>query len=80
MSGVAGEARELVALKPVDLTQCHSAKIVPRGGLFRVRVPDDTRNIVAALGILFFVFVAFAAVTSYRHITHRPAVTISQVR
>ena len=40
----------------------------------------DTRNIDAALGILFFVFVAFAHLTSYRHITHRPAVTIFQFR
>jgi hypothetical protein len=40
----------------------------------------DTRYIVAALGILFFVFVAFAGVTSYRHIAHQPAVTISQIR
>jgi hypothetical protein len=40
----------------------------------------ETRIIFAALGGLFCVFVIFAAVTSYRHISDRPVVTISQVR
>lgn len=40
----------------------------------------DTRYIFAVLAGLFCVFLSFAVVTSYRHISHRPAVTISQAR
>jgi hypothetical protein len=40
----------------------------------------DVRYIFAALAGMFCAFLAFAMVTSYRHISHRPAVTISQAR
>jgi hypothetical protein len=39
----------------------------------------DTRFLFAALAVLFSVFVVFAGFTSYRHISDRPALTISQV-
>lgn len=38
----------------------------------------DVRYIFAALAGVFCIFLFFAMVTSYRHISHRPSVTISQ--
>jgi len=40
----------------------------------------DTRIIFAALASLFCVFVIFAAVTSYRHISDQRVVTASHAR
>jgi hypothetical protein len=40
----------------------------------------DVRYIFSALAAAFFVFLVFAMVTSYRHISHRATVTTSQSR
>jgi len=40
----------------------------------------DVRYIFAALAGVFCIFLVFAAITSYRHISNRPATTISQAR
>jgi hypothetical protein len=40
----------------------------------------DVRYIFAALAGAFCVFLVFAMVTSYRHISHRSPVTVSQAR
>jgi hypothetical protein len=40
----------------------------------------DARYIFSTLAAAFCLFLLFAVVTSYRHISHRQAVTISQAR
>jgi hypothetical protein len=40
----------------------------------------DMRYVFAALAGVFCIFLIFATVTSYRHISNKPATTISQAR
>ena len=40
----------------------------------------DVRYVFSAFAAAFCIFLLFAIVTSYRHISYRPAVTVSQAR